>query len=84
MSSSHSSQALGPFPLGTRELPYVASPLAAFTKGNQTEKELFLGLDFKEGMSEFPSSYAVDGKATWGRFEEDETGWVEVGWESVE
>ncbi|KAL7415318.1 hypothetical protein BDY24DRAFT_382543 [Mrakia frigida] len=77
-------EALGPFPLGTRELPYVASPLAAFTKGNQTEEELFLGLDFKEGMSEFPSSYAVDGKATWGRFEEDETGWVEVGWEGVD
>jgi len=78
------SQALGPFPLGTRELPYLSSPLASFTKEDQTEEDLFLDLKFKEGTSEFPSSYAVDGKASWGRFEEDQAGWVEIAWEGVE
>ena len=77
-------QALGPFPLGTRELPYLASPLAAFNGPDQTEEDLFLDLAYAEGPSEWPSSYAVDGKASWARFEQDDQGWVEIGWDKVE
>lgn len=77
-------QALGPFPLGTRELPYLSSPLAAFTRPGQTEEGLFLGLDFAPGPSEWPSSFCVDGNASWARFERDSQGWVEIGWDQVE
>ena len=80
----HLPQALGPFPLGTRELPYLSSPLAAFAQPDQTEEDLFLGLEYVDGPSRWPTSLAVDGKASWGRFKQDDQGWVTIDWDHIE
>lgn len=70
-------QALGPFPIGMRELPYLSSPLEAMS----SDEHLFLGLKYGEGLP-YISPYGIDGLAAWGTFSEQSDGWVHIGWNS--
>ncbi|CED82113.1 Peptidase S9, prolyl oligopeptidase, catalytic domain [Phaffia rhodozyma] len=75
-------EALGPFSLGTRELPYLGSPLSSFVPPNQTHEAFFADLKF--GSGDWPSAYGIDGKADWTLFQEDADGWVKVTWNRVD
>jgi hypothetical protein len=70
-------EALGPFPLGTRELPYLSSPLHAFVDPS-SDTDPFLSAPFG---AVFPSAYGINGTASWLSLHPDEHGWVDVQWE---
>ena len=73
--------ALGPFPLGTRELPFLSSPLHAFGSSSAAPCPVdpFLTLTSPVGES-FPSAYGINGSASWATFQPDDQGWVDVEW----
>lgn len=75
-------EGLGPFPLGTRELPFLSSPLAAFTAPGQTEEDLFLNTPY--GVGEWPSAYGFNGLALWGRFQVGDDDWTTISWDQLD
>lgn len=72
--------ALGPFPLGTRELPFLSSPLYAFATAARVVDPF---LTSPVG-ARYPSAYGLNGSASWAVFRPDNQGWLDVTWSSVD
>lgn len=87
---AQSYQALGPFPLGTRELPFLSSPLHAFygssasssshptTNASAASADPFLAAPYGQ---DFPSAYGINGSASWLTLQPDDQGWIDVQWD---
>jgi hypothetical protein len=75
LSGHETYDALGPFPLGTRELPFLSSPLHAFGSSAAAP----VPLTSPVGTS-YPSAYGTNGSASWATLRPDDEGWLDVEW----
>jgi hypothetical protein len=79
LSGHETYDALGPFPLGTRELPFLSSPLHAFGSSAAAPVPLDPFLTSPVGTS-YPSAYGTNGSASWATLRPDDEGWLDVEW----